>query len=92
MESNDFEILSKMISNMKHILGLNEIKPKNKKYVSYRNWAGYGYKEPIHEKMVEQGYAKVVYKQMFSEYIYSLTPAGIKYLEEILGIKIIFQH
>lgn len=92
MENKDIDVFKEMIKDMKHMLGLDNIKPNIDSYLAYRNYAGFSQKSPIYEKMVELGFAKVVYKKMFSEYIYFLTPSGINYLEDIIGFKIKFDQ
>jgi len=76
------------ITFMKHMIGLDKIKPFEKEYVPYRNYAGYSKKEKNHESLVERGLAKVICREMFHEYIYSLTPQGFIFLEKLLNIKI----
>lgn len=79
------------IRKMKHALGFDNIKPKSGKFEAYRNYYDAGQKKDADwEESVREGYAeRVAGNSVYRGWWYRVTPAGIKMLEEITGLKII---
>lgn len=77
---------TKAINKLKHCIGLEPYKIEKGKYEYYRNFYDAGGNDPDLEEMVEQGYA-----EHSAPNVYRVTPAGIKFLEDIMSIRIVKQ-
>ncbi|KAA6313408.1 hypothetical protein EZS27_035813 [termite gut metagenome] len=73
---------------LKCAIGYRPYRVENGIHVSTRNWCGYRQEMPFWEDLVVKGYATKRLHRLFNETVYSLSESGIKYLENVLSVKI----
>lgn len=92
MNNNTNAIRVEQLDLMKHAIGMDAVKTKRGVYTAYRNrYITYQKCEPW-EHLVKCGYATVYNEQpegdALLQYVYSVTRAGMDFIERVLGIKI----
>lgn len=92
MIKQDLDISTRQLENMKHAIGFNQVKVKDKKYLSWRNYFTTDDHDEEWDELVIQGLAV---KRDFklgrgpNPQCYSVSKEGFKFLENQLNIKII---
>lgn len=78
------------INDMKHCIGYEQRHVKRGKYNAYRNYYNTGEERCSGwDRLVEQEYAK--HWVRFDQHFYCLSEKGIKFLSELLDVKIVLE-
>lgn len=87
--STTIKLTASQIRKMQHALGMDNKKPKRGKYEAYRNYYNTSSEDSELEDLIKVGYAiKRAGSGTFPGIWYFVSKAGIKYLEDIMNIKI----